>query len=107
MLLAKDRRRAKMPGLQRIRLASSRKLPSGAIFDRPVMADRLSAEGGGQQELADEIRDLAGRLPNAGSGLAKVSSTGDPNDGADVISPFGIGKGGVRVEDLDDASFVT
>jgi len=72
-----------------------------------VMADRLSAEGGGQQELADEIRDLAGRLPNAGSGLAKVSSTGDPNDGADVISPFGIGKGGVRVEDLDDAGFVT
>src|SRR6516164_8634344 len=39
--------------------------------------------------------------------LASVGSTGDPNDGADVISPFGIGEGGVRVEDLDDARFVT
>ena len=96
-----------MPGLQRIRLASSRKLPSGAIFDRPVMADRLSEEGGGQQELADEIRELAGRLPKAGSGLASVGGTGDPNDGADVISPFGIGEGGVRVENLGDAGFVT
>src|SRR6516225_366730 len=96
MLLAKDRRRAKMPGLQRIRLASSRKLPSGAIFDRPVMADRLSAEGGGQQELADEIRDLAGRLPNAGTALARVSSTGDPNDAADVI------RGPVTIENLLD-----
>ena len=71
------------------------------------MADRLSAEGGGQQELADEIRELAGRLPKAGSGLASVGGTGDPNDGADVISPFGIGEGGVRVENLDDAGFVT
>jgi hypothetical protein len=36
-----------------------------------------------------------------------VGDTGDPNDGADVISPFGIGEGsGVRVEDLDDAGFV-
>ena len=43
----------------------------------------------------------------AGGSLASVGSTGDPNDGADVISPFGIGEGGVRVEDLDDAGFVT
>ena len=68
------------PASSRISSASSCCPP---VFDRPVMADRLSAEGGGQQELADEIRDLAGRLPNAGSGLARVSSTGDPNDGAD------------------------
>jgi hypothetical protein len=33
----------------------------------------------------------------AGGGLASVGSTGDPNDSADVISPFGIGEGGVRV----------
>jgi len=77
----------------------------GAVFDRPVMADRLSAEGGGQQELADEIRELAGRLPKAGSGLASVGGTGDPNEGADVISPFGISEGGVWVENLDDAGF--
>ena len=36
---------------------------------------------GGQQELADEIRELAGRLPKAGSGLASVGGTGDPNAG--------------------------
>jgi hypothetical protein len=46
----------------------------------------VSAEGGGQQELADEIRDLAGRLSMAGCGLTSVGSTGDPNDGADVIN---------------------
>jgi hypothetical protein len=49
----------------------------GAVFDRPVMADRLSAEGGGQQKLADEIRDLAGCLPKASSGLARVGGAGD------------------------------
>jgi hypothetical protein len=43
----------------------------------------------------------------AGSALASVGGTGDANDGADVISPFGISKGGVRVEDLDHAGFVT
>jgi hypothetical protein len=72
----------------------------------PSRLFNLSGEGG-QQELADEIRDLAGCLPKASSGLASVGGAKDPNDGADMIGPFGIGEGGVRIEDLDDAGFVT
>jgi hypothetical protein len=39
------------------------------FFDRPMLADSLSTEGGGQQELADEIGDFARCVPKAGGGV--------------------------------------
>ena len=43
-----------------------------AVFDRPMLADSLSTEGGGQQELADEIGDFARCVPKAGGDVAPV-----------------------------------
>src|SRR6516162_961952 len=37
-----------------------------AVFDRPMLADSLGTERGGQQELADEIGDFARCVPKAG-----------------------------------------
>ena len=37
----------------------------------------MSADGGGQQELADEIDDFAGCVPEAGGGDALVGRAGD------------------------------
>jgi len=58
----------------------------------------LSAEGGGQQEFADEIDDFSGCVPKAGGSVALVGGARDADDGADVINPFGIGEGSVWVE---------
>jgi hypothetical protein len=52
------------------------------VFDRLSMADRLSADGGGQQELTDEICDFPGCLPKAGGGLPLVGGVGHADDGA-------------------------
>ena len=43
-----------------------------AVFDRPMLADNLGTEGGGQQELADEIGDFARCVPKAGGDVAPV-----------------------------------
>jgi hypothetical protein len=56
MLAANERRRAKMPGLQRMRLASSAKLPSRtvrAILDVPVATDGFGTLSGWQHDVAD------------------------------------------------------
>ena len=41
-----------------------------------MIADRVSADSGGQQKLADEIGDRAGRLPRAGSGVTLAGGAG-------------------------------
>ena len=72
-----------------------------------MLADSLSTEGGGQQELADEIGDFARCVPKAGGDVAPVDGACDADNGAHVVGPFGIGEGGVWVEHLDHAGFVT
>ena len=57
MLAANERRRAKMPGLQRMRLASSAKLVTDvvrAILDVPVLTDGFGTLSGWQHDVADE-----------------------------------------------------
>jgi len=54
-----------------------------------------------------EPRFFAGCVPKAGGGVALVGGARDADDGADVVGPFGIGGGGVWVEHLDHAGFIT
>ena len=64
---ANERRRAKMPGLQRMRLASSAKATVTdvvrAILDVPVVTDGFGTLSGWQHDVADEQGGLAAIAP--------------------------------------------
>jgi hypothetical protein len=79
------------------------------VLDPPMTADSLCTDAGGQSDVGDEIRDLAGSLPQAGRRDALERVAGDADNRRDVIGPFGGGVqagGGAGIEDLDQADFV-
>jgi hypothetical protein len=77
-----------------------------SILDGPMISDGSSAERGGQDELAGEVGDFAGRVPHAGGRGAFVDGARDAHDCPDVIGPFGVGKSRTRVEHFNQAGFV-
>ena len=79
----------------------------GAIFNAPVLADGLSANGGRQDDFADEVGGLAGRPPEPGRRGAGQDVTRDADNGADMIGPFGAGQVIAWGEHLDQPQLIS
>ncbi len=61
-----------------------------AIFDRPVVSDRLAERLGGEGDLAGVERDFLGGVPEAGRGVLVPGQAGDAGGPDDQAVPLGI-----------------
>ena len=77
-----------------------------AIFDCPVVSDRLAERFGVEFDLAGVERNFLGCLPEAGPGVLVPGQARDPGGLDDQAVPLGI-QLAVDVEGLDQAGFMT
>ena len=71
-----------------------------------MVANDFGADVGGQNDVANEERRLAGGPPHPGDGGADEDVAGDADHGADMSSPFGIGEAVAWHEHFDEAGLV-
>ena len=77
------------------------------VFDPPVCPDGGAGGSGGEDGVRHVVGGFAGRVPEAGRGVAFEAAAVDPDDGGDEGCPFGVAEMGARVEDLDVARLVS
>ena len=77
------------------------------VFDPPVCPDGGAAGVGGEDGVRHVPGGFAGRVPEAGRGVAFEAAALDPDDGGDEGRPLGVVEMTARVEHLDAARLVT